>query len=172
MSSSILSHTRPNMACSETKRTSNSLTKFGQYQPVQPARLNDVSARFVQKILNKHKTGTDMTGKSVFSHHRRDSKGPEKDLGGNILNDQQMMVSYFGSKLQWPETENPTLGHTNKFPTHVGDAVPEKGYKTIDPKIRFISAIDNKPIQPSYLPLESYENFKTSFDTAPANKRM
>jgi hypothetical protein len=79
------------MACSETKRTSNSLTKFGQYQPVQPARLNDVSARFVQKILNKHKTGTDMTGKSVFSHHRRDENSgsyhAEKDLGGNILND-------------------------------------------------------------------------------------
>ena len=90
-----------------------------------------------------------MTGKSVFSHHRRDEKEsghPEKDLGGNILNNQQMMVSYFGHKLQWPETENPTLGHVLKYPTHAGEAVPDKGYKTVDPKIRFISAIDNKPV--------------------------
>ena len=57
-----------------------------------------------------------------------------------------MMVSYFGHKLQWPETENPTLGHVLKYPTHAGEAVPDKGYKTVDPKIRFISAIDNKPV--------------------------
>ena len=92
MSSSILSHRNPNFAgTSENPRKATSLTKFGQYQPTQPAKLNDVSARFVQKILTKHTTGTDMTGKSVFSHHRRDEKEsghPEKDLGGNILNNQ------------------------------------------------------------------------------------
>ena len=70
-----------------------------------------------------------------------------------------MMVSYFGTKLQWPETENPTLSHSLKYPTHAGhsDAIPERGHRNMDPKIKFISAIDNKPVQPSYLPLESYE---------------
>ena len=78
-----------------------------------------------------------------------------------------MMVSYYGHKLQWPETENPTLGNAMKYPTHAGEAQPDRGFQTIDPKIRFISAIDNKPVQPSYLPLESYETFKNAFDTAP-----
>jgi hypothetical protein len=32
--------------------------------------------------------------------------------------------------------------------------------RNMNPKIKFLSSIDNKPIQPSYLPLESFIDYK------------
>ena len=33
----------------------------------------------------------------------------------------------------------------------------------IEPKIKFISAIDGRPVEPAYLPLDSYTKFKEEF---------
>jgi hypothetical protein len=43
-------------------------TSFPTGLPTAPNRLNDVSARFMRKVENRHPKGTDLTGKSVFSH--------------------------------------------------------------------------------------------------------
>jgi len=43
-------------------------TSFPTGLPTAPNRLNDVSARFMRKVENRHPKGMDLTGKSVFSH--------------------------------------------------------------------------------------------------------
>jgi hypothetical protein len=46
-----------------------------------------------------------------------------------------------------------------------------KALPVITPKIRFISAIDGKPVEPSYLPLDSYVKFKEDIDGAKGGSR-
>lgn len=82
------------------------------------------------------------------------------------MNDQQTVVSYFSSKK--PEMEKVNESPSEAEPKRFG---ANKAMPVITPKIRFISAIDGRPVEPSYLPLDSYVKFKEDLDGAKGGGR-
>lgn len=100
----------------EVKARPKHVTSFPTGLPNAPNRLNDVSCRFMRKVERKHPKGTDLTGKSVFSHLvNRDPRESLDGISKPVLSEAQQVVSYFGYTN--PDTYMNTLPPPKKKPS-------------------------------------------------------